>query len=290
MLGAALLLLGVSTCVAQMLVPRASTLAGAAGSAGRSSARSMSGLLIGILLARTFSGAIAEIGGWRLVFAVAAAAMLTLAVVLHRALPRRSRPTEDLRYGELLRSVLALVGDEPVLRQRMVLGALSFAGFSALWTSVAFLLGGPHYSYGPGVIGLFGLAGVAGALIAPVAGRLSDRGHGRLAMTAFLVVSLAGWGLLALGTESIVAVVAGIVVFDLGAQGPHISNQVRIYALRPDARSRLTTAYMVSYFVGGVAGSLASAVVYDLWGWGAVCVVGAGAAVAGLAMRALTER
>jgi predicted MFS family arabinose efflux permease len=285
---AALAVLGVTACVAQILVPLSSTLAGPQ-ERGHVVGTVMSGLLIGILLARTFSGAIAEIGGWRLVFAVSAAAMLTLAVVLHRALPV-VEPTENLRYRELLRSVLALVGDEPVLRQRMAIGALSFAGFSALWTSVAFLLGGPDYDLSPGVIGLFGLAGAAGALIAPVAGRLSDRGHGRLAMTAFLVVSLAGWGLLALGTESIVAVVAGIVVFDLGAQGLHISNQVRIYALRPDARNRLTTAYMVSYFVGGVAGSLASAVVYDLWGWGAVCVVGAGAAVAGLAVWALTER
>lgn len=282
---AALTVLGVSTCVAQLLVPLASTLAGPQ-ERGHVVGTVMSGLLIGILLARTFSGAIAEIGGWRLVFVVSAGAMLVLAIVLHRALPVVA-PTEVLRYGRLLRSVLELVRDEPVLRSRMVLGALSFAGFSALWTTVAFLLGGPSYELSPGVIGLFGLAGAAGALIAPVAGRLSDRGHGRTAMTAFLLITLAGWGLLALGTESVVAVVAGVVVFDLGAQGQHISNQARIYALRPEARNRLTTAYMVCYFLGGVAGSLVSAVVYDLWGWGAVCAVGAAAAVAGLGVWAV---
>jgi predicted MFS family arabinose efflux permease len=285
---AALTVLGVSTCVAQLLVPLASTLAGPQ-ERGRVVGIVMSGLLIGILLARTFSGAIAELGGWRLVFAVSAGAMLVLAIVLHRALPVVA-PSEALRYGRLLRSVLELVRDEPVLRLRMVLGALSFAGFSALWTSIAFLLGGPGYELSPGMIGLFGLAGAAGALIAPVAGRLSDHGHGHAAMTAFLLVTLAGWGLLALGTESVVALVAGVVAFDLGAQGQHISNQTRIYALRPEARNRLTTAYMVSYFLGGVAGSLASAVAYDLSGWGAVCGVGAAAAIAGLGVWAAAAR
>jgi predicted MFS family arabinose efflux permease len=285
---AALTVLGVTTCVAQLLVPLASTLAGPQ-ERGHVVGTVMSGLLIGILLARTFSGAIAEIGGWRLVFVVSAVAMLVLAVVLHRALPVVA-PSETLRYGRLLRSVLALVRDEPVLRWRMALGALSFAGFSALWTSIAFLLGGPSYELSAGVIGLFGLAGAAGALIAPVAGRLSDRGRGGPAMTAFLLITVAGWGLLALGTASVVAVVAGVVVFDLGAQGTHISNQARIYALRPEARNRMTTAYMVSYFLGGVAGSLVSAVAYDLWGWGAVCAVGAAAALGGLGVWAAAPR
>ena len=112
----------------------------------------------------------------------------------------------------------------------------------------------------------------------------------RLVTVVTLLVSLLGWGVLALGTETLVAVVAGIVLFDLGAQGLHISNQARIYALRPDARNRLTTAYMVSYFVGGVTGSLLAAIAYDLWGWGAVCAVGAGAALAGLAVWGATQR
>ncbi len=101
------------------------------------------------------------------------------------------------------------------------------------------------------MIGLFGLAGLAGALIAPVAGRLADKGHGRLATTGAIVILIGSWGLLALGKTSLVALVAGIVVLDLGVQALHISNQSAVYALHPEARSRLTTAYMVAYFLGG---------------------------------------
>lgn len=287
-LAAALVALGLTACVAQIIVPLSSTLAGPR-ERGQVVGTVMSGLLIGILLARTVSGLVAAVGGWRLVFVLAAAAMLALSLVLRRALPVVP-PVEQLRYGALLRSVLTLVREEPVLRQRMALGALSFASFSAMWTSIAFLLDGPPYDYGSGLIGLFGLAGVAGALIAPVAGRFTDRGHGAAALTVFLVLTLAGWGLLALGTASLAAVIAGIVVFDLGIQGTQISNQTRIYALRPEARSRLTTAYMVAYFAGGVAGSVASAVAFDLGGWHAVCAVGGVLSVLGLALWGATRR
>jgi predicted MFS family arabinose efflux permease len=137
--------------------------------------------------------------------------------------------------------VLALIGEEPVLRQRMALGVLQMGGFAVLWTSIAFLLGAAPYGYGEGVIGLFGLAGVAGALVAPRAGRLADRGHGRAALSGFLLAILASWGLLALGGTSLAALVARVVLLDLGIQGAQISNQSAIYALRPEARSRLTT-------------------------------------------------
>ena len=165
----------------------------------------------------------------------------------------------------------------------MALGALAMAGFTVLWTSIAFLLDS-HYGYGTGVIGLFGLAGIAGALAAPLAGRWADRGHGALVFTLFLAAIAASWGLLALGRSSIVALIAGIVLLDLGVQGAQVSNQAVIYRLRPDARSRLTTAYMVAFYLGGVVGSLLSATVYEAAGWGATCIVGAAIAVAALAL------
>lgn len=141
-----------------------------------------------------------------------------------------------------------------------------------------------------GVIGLFGLAGLAGAVIAPLSGRWADRGHGRLVQTAFLAAVPAGWALLALGGHSLAALLAGIVVLDLGVQGAHIGNQSTIYALRPEARSRLTTAYMVSVFVGAVGGSALAATVHAAAGWGAVCGVGAAVAATALAVWAATRR
>jgi predicted MFS family arabinose efflux permease len=284
----ALTVVGVSSVVAQVIVPMSSSLA-AESERGRVVGKVMSGLLIGILLARTVSGLVAQAFGWRAVFAVAAVAMVMLAVTLWRALPRVP-PTEELPYVRLLGSVLALIRDEPVLRQRMALGAVGFGCFSVLWTSLSFLLSGPHYNYGNAVIGLFGLAGLAGALIAPVAGRVADHGRGRLAATLAILILLASWGLLALGESALPALIAGIVALDLGVQALHISNQSTIYALRPEARSRLTTAYMVANFLGGAVLSATTSALYSADGWGAVCVLGAGVSAVGLVLWVLTER
>ncbi len=287
-LAAALVATGLLSVVAQIVVPLASHLAGPE-ERGRVVGTVMSGLLIGILLARTISGLLAALGGWRLVFGLAAALMLAMALLLRRRL-EPVPPTERIAYGRALGSVLALVRELPVLRQRMALGAIQFAGFSVLWTSLTFLLGGPHYGYSEGVIGLFGLAGVAGASVAPLAGHLADRGHGRLAQSVFLATIVISWGLLRLGDSSLVALLAGIVVFDAGIQGTQISNQAAIYALRPEARSRLTTAYMVSAFVGATIGSALASAVYAAGGWGATCALGAGLAALGLLVWGATRR
>jgi len=285
---AALGVVGITSVVAQVIVPMSSSMADEH-ERGRVVGTVMSGLLIGILLARTVSGVIAGLLGWRTVFGFAAIAMLVLAATLRRALSLVP-PTEQLPYGRLLRSVLSLVAEEPRLRQRMALGALAFGCFSVLWTSLSFLLSGAPYHYGTVVIGLFGLAGVAGAVAAPLAGRLADRGRGAFATSAAILVLLASWGLLALGQSSIVALIVGIALLDLGVQGVHISNQSAIYALRPDARSRLTTAYMVFYFLGGAALSAASTALYATGGWGGVCILGAATAAVAVGVWSATER
>lgn len=291
-LGAALLLVGITSAVAQIVVPLASSLAGGE-ERGRVVGTVMSGLLIGILLARTLAGLIAELGGWRLVFGVETVAMLVLAAVLWRSLPEAPAPSAvpggvgasasgGARYRALLRSVLTLVREEPELRRRMGLGAIGMAVFSVLWTAVAFLLAREPFDYGDGAIGLFGLAGLAGALMAPLAGRLSDAGHGRAATTGALVSLVLSWVLLDLGGTSVVLLVLGIVVLDFAVQGLQITNQSTIYALRPDARSRITTAYMVAYFLGGVAGSTGASIVWSAGGWDAVCLLGGGVSAVGL--------
>jgi predicted MFS family arabinose efflux permease len=286
-LGAALAVVGVTSVVAQIVVPMSSSLA-ADHERGSVVGTVMSGLLIGILLARTVSGLIAEVMGWRAVFWFAAAAMVILAATLRRVLPRIPVP-DALSYRGLLRSVLSLIRSEPVLRQRMVVGALTFGCFSILWTSLSFLLSGTPYHYGNGAIGLFGLVGVVGALTASGAGRLADRGHNGRVTSASILILLASWGVMALGTSSVAALIAGIALLDLGVQGVHISNQSAIYALRPEARSRLTTAYMVAYFLGGAALSAITSSLYGSDGWGGVCVLGAGTALLALVAWAITE-
>jgi len=287
-LASALALVGVTSLVAQIIVPMAASLA-TDSERGQVVGKVMSGLIIGILLARTVSGLIASVAGWRPVYVMAAAAMLLLAAVLYRALPE-VEPSERISYRALLRSVLDLVREEPVLRQRMGLGAASLGCFSILWTPIAFLLSGPPYHYGTALIGLFGLAGLAGAAAAPAAGRLADRGRGHYATLGAIVILLGSWSLLDLGAHSLAALIAGTIALDLGVQALHISNQSAIYALRPQARSRLNTAYMVAYFLGGAVLSAVASLVYSAAGWNGICALGALTAAAALWFWLATNR
>lgn len=284
---AALCVVGVTATAAQVIVPMSASLANES-DRGRVVGTVMSGLLIGILVARTVSGLLAAALGWRPVFWVAAGVIVLLAAILWTRLPRVP-PTTDISYARVLRSVLSLIAAEPVLRLRMALGFFAFGCFSALWTTLAFLLSGSPFHYGNGVIGLFGLAGVAGAGAATGAGRLADRGHAHLATWTTAVLMLASWPILLAGRTSVIWLIVGIAVLDLGVQGIHISNQSAIYALAPEARSRLTTAYMVSFFLGGAALSAVTSALYASDGWDGVVVVGAASALATLALWAAAE-
>src|SRR3954464_2502853 len=280
-LAAALPAIGITSCAAQILVPFASSLAREE-ERGRVVGRVMSGLLLGILLARTISGLVAQAGGWRLIYALAAGAMLVLALVLWRALPL-AEPPEQLPYPRLLRSVGALIREEPALRHRMAIGFLSMASFSGFWTAIAFMLS-RRYHYGEAVIGLFSLAGLAGAGVASFAGRVADRGHAVASTRIAAATVLGRWGLLALGESSLAALIAGIVALDLGVQATQILNQSVIYRLRPEARSRLTTAYITCYFAGAVSGSAGASFAWERGGWAAVSGAGAAASALGMAL------
>jgi predicted MFS family arabinose efflux permease len=279
-LAAALLVVGVTSVVAQILVPLASALAPES-ERGRVVGKVMSGLLVGILVARTASGVLSELGGWRLVFGVSAALMIALSLVLRRSLPE-ARPTTILSYPALLRSVGQLVVEQPTLRVRMIYGALQMGQFSVLWTTIAFLLAGEPYHYGDATIGLFGLVGLAGALAAQVAGRMADRGRHHLSTGLFFLTMLLSWGAIAAGKSSLAALIVGIALLDLGVQGAQITSQSVIYALDPAARSRLTTAYMTTVFASAAATSAIASAVYDSGGWGAVSTLGAALAGAGV--------
>lgn len=279
---ACLALVGTTSAVAQIIVPMAASLAGSRES-GRVVGTVMAGLLIGILASRILSGLIASYVGWRAVFVVAAATMLVLAGLLRWRMPVvPANLTHPLSYGALLRSVAGLVRDEPVLRRRMLLGAMGMGCFSAMWTAIAFLLAGAPYHYGDAAIGLFGVAGLIGAFAARSAGTLADKGYAGAVTIGAILILIASWGLLLLGGDHLAALVIGVVALDLGVQALHLSNQTVIYALRPEARSRLTTAYMVAYFLGGIGFSAAASLGFAIYGWVGVCILGVGAALTAL--------
>jgi len=266
-------LTGLFSVVAQILVPLAATLASPE-KRGKVVGTIMSGLLLGILLARTVAGLLASLGGWRTVYWVASVLMVIMALALWRGLPR-VKQENHLNYPQLLASVFSLFTRDKLLRTRAILGCLTFANFSILWTSMAFLLAAPPFNYSEGVIGLFGLAGAAGALGARPAGGLADKGKSHMTTSAGLVLLLLSWAAIWYGHVSVLVLIVGILVLDLTVQGVHITNQTVIYRVKPDARNRLTAGYMTSYFIGGAAGSLISASAWQHAGWTGVCAIGA---------------
>ncbi|HAC66620.1 MAG TPA: MFS transporter [Pseudomonas sp.] len=273
---------GLFSVVAQVLVPFAATLA-APEQRGRAVGTVMSGLILGILLARTVAGALSSLGDWRTVYAVAAGLMLATALALRLALPRYQQ-SAGLSYPRLLGSVFALLRDEPLHRLRTLLGCLGFAVFAVFWTPLAFLLAAEPYGFSDGAIGLFGLAGAVGALAANLAGRMADQGKGGLATSIGLAAMVLAWLPLAFAQTSLAALLLGILVLDLAVQLSHVSNQNVVYRLRPEARSRLNAGYMTGYFLGGSLGSLLSARLYEHFGWTGVSLAGCLLAATALAV------
>ncbi|MER2824749.1 MFS transporter [Escherichia coli] len=273
-------LTGLFSVVAQILVPLAATLA-SPDKRGKVVGTIMSGLLLGILLARTVAGLLANLGGWRTVFWVASVLMALMALALWRGLPQMKSETH-LNYPQLLGSVFSMFISDKILRTRALLGCLTFANFSILWTSMAFLLAAPPFNYSDGVIGLFGLAGAAGALGARPAGGFADKGKSHHTTTFGLLLLLLSWLAIWFGHTSVLALIIGILVLDLTVQGVHITNQTVIYRIHPDARNRLTAGYMTSYFIGGAGGSLISASAWQHGGWAGVCLAGATIALVNL--------
>ncbi|GMU05147.1 MFS transporter [Corallococcus caeni] len=272
--------IGVTTVVPQLLIPFAAQLA-APSERGRVVGTVMSGLLIGILLSRTAAGFVGTHLGWRTMFFVAAGLMVVMGVVLRFTLPAQP-PVAAMPYPQLMRSLIHLARTEPVLRLHALLGGLTFGAFSAFWATLALYLRSMPGHYDAQVAGLFGVVGVAGAVIAPLVGRSADRGAGRRINALAIAVLLASFVVLWLLGHSLWGIALGVVLLDLGAQANQIANQARVYSLRPDARSRLNTLYMVTYFVGGAAGAWAGMAAWTRAGWPGVCAVGAGMSLTAL--------
>nr|WP_313610253.1 MFS transporter [Atlantibacter hermannii] len=272
MLLGAMLLVGLMAVVAQLMVAWAATLA-APEQRGKVVGSVTSGIVLGILFARFVSGAIADLAGWRAVYLTAACLLLLISLTLARVMPATTTATARMSYLSLLLSVFRLFITEPQLRKRGILALMIFAAFSMLWTSMVMPLSAMSLSHTQ--TGMFGLAGVAGALAASRGGLWADRGMGQRATGLALALLTLSWLPVGLLEIALGWLVLGIIMLDFAVQTVHVINQSLIIAARPDAASRLVGAYMCFYSLGSALGAIAATQLYALWGWHAVCYAGA---------------
>lgn len=233
----------------------------------------MGGLLSGILLSRTLSGVVAELWGWRAVYWIACGIMLLMAVLVYKMIPSE-QPGFHGNYRKLMKSLIELIGSQKLVRESAWIGACTFGAVSAFWSTMAFFLEKPPFSYSVSVIGLFGIIGLAGAIISPYVGTLNDTRGPSLPMKAGIIIMLIGYGIMFLSIYSIVIVVAGIVLIDVGLQAAHVPNLTRVSSLIPEARTRLNTIYMTSFFIGGTLGSVLGSFAWNAYAWPGVCAIG----------------
>ncbi|WP_445505992.1 MFS transporter [Niallia sp. 03190] len=267
-------IVGILATVTQTLVAYASTLSNPT-ERGRIVGFVTSGVVIGILLARTFAGALTDLSGWRSVYLTSAVLMFFIVGLLYRKLPDFRSERTAMSYPKLLRSVLLLFVQERILRIRGILAFLIFTSFSILWTSLVLPLSAAPYHLSHTAIGAFGFAGVAGALAAAKAGRLADRGLGQRTTGIALLLLVISWFLIRLINYSLLPLVIGVILLDLAVQAVHVTNQSMIFTVRPEARSRLTASYMIFYSIGSATGAIISTNIYASYGWNGVCLLGA---------------
>lgn len=287
LLGASLVI-GLSSTVAQDIVPAAATLAPEA-SRGKAVGTVMTGLLLGILLSRVVSGFMAEHLGWRAVYVAAAASMVLIGVALWQGLPS-FKPTTTVRYGTLMLSMTQLWRKHAPLRRATLSQGLLSVGFSAFWSTLAVMLHGAPFHLGSAAAGAFGLAGVAGALAAPLAGRISDRRGPQLVArlgAGLTAVSFAAMALAAFLPPSaqLWLIVGTAIGFDFGVQATLVAHQTIVYGIEPAARSRLNALLFVGMFAGMAAGAWLGSLALAQWGWMGVIGVATASASAALLVR-----
>ena len=281
-------LIGATSVIPQLILPLAAHLSDPSRT-GKVIGSIMSGLLIGILLSRTLSGFIGAWLGWRGMFWVAAVISLLLLVMMRITFPV-SRPGFTGSYASLMRSLLTLVKEQPLLREAAAINALAFATFGLFWTTMVLHLSGAPFHYNSDGIGLFGLAAAAGALAAPLVGGSADKRNPRIAIGYGLCLLLLSFVLLYVWADTVIGMIAGIVLLDLAMQGIHVSNQSRVYALIPAARNRLNTVYMTVSFIGTSLGSAVGLFAWEKGAWTGVCLTGALLTLAAFGIYGLTYK
>jgi predicted MFS family arabinose efflux permease len=281
-------LIGFTSIVPQLLIPMAAHLSKPE-ERGKTVGFVMSGLLIGILLSRTISGYVGAHFGWHIMFMIAAGLMLLLWAIIYFLLPE-IEPQYEGNYGELMRSLITLIKTEPLLRLAALRGALCYACFGAFWTTLVFLLRQPQFNLGSEAAGLFGLVGAFGALGAAFMGRISDKSNPYTVTTFSILLIIISYGIFYISGSSITGLIIGVILLDLGVQATHISNQTSIFSLAPEARNRLNTVYMVSYFLGGAMGTFLASRVWNTSQWHGVAVIGLTLSVAALLVHLLYRK
>ena len=263
--------IGFSSVVPQLFVPMAAQLA-KPNDKGRAIGIVMSGLLIGILGSRSISGYVGEYLGWRSMYFIASGIMLLYALVLVFKLPSL---TSDFKgsYAKLMQSLWKYFKAEPSVRLAALRGGLGFAGFSAFWTTLVFLME-DNFNYGSGIAGMFGVLGIGGALAATWAGKLSDKMNKNRLITIATLVMVLAWGVFEFSGNSIIGLVIGVIFIDMGLQSLHITNQNIIFSKNPEARNRINTIYMVGYFIGGALGTTTGAYAWQWFQWYGVASLG----------------
>jgi predicted MFS family arabinose efflux permease len=265
-------LIGCTSVIAQIIIPLATELATPA-EQGRTIGTILSGVLLGILLARTLSGFIAAHFSWRAMFWIAAIMALAFSAILRLRLPDIPAHA-NIGYRQLMHSIWQLALELPKLRQVSLVAAMFFAAFSAFWTTLVFLLTTPPYHYGSQAAGLFGLVGAVGASVAPVSGRLADRHSPRYVVRIAIGIVLAAFAVFWRFAFALWGLVVGVILLDAGVQAAQVANQSRVLKLKPEARNRVNTVYMICYFGGGSFGSLLGSMAWSKWHWPGVCATG----------------
>ncbi len=263
--------IGFSSAIPQLFVPMAAQLADEK-NRGRAIGIVMSGLLIGILGSRVISGLVGESFGWQTMYYAAAVLMLPLFIMLQLKLPKLV-PQYESSYGSLLKSIGFYFKTEPSVRLAALRGGLAFAGLSAFWTTLVFLME-DNFGYGSDVTGAFGLFGIAGALAAAFVGKMSDKiDKGKIILYSALLL-IGSWVVFLFSGNSIIGLIIGVVFVDLGLQALHITNQNIIFSKNPEARNRINTIYMVGFFIGGALGTSLGAYAWENFAWTGVSVLG----------------
>ncbi|UKT62838.1 MFS transporter [Pedobacter mucosus] len=262
-------LIGACSIVPQLILPLAANLSDDK-DRGANIGIIMSGLLVGVLASRAVSGSIGFWLGWRAVYYIAAAICLLLIGLMAKRFPQ-SYPAFKGSYKELMRSMFSYIKTQPVLRETSIINFLAFAIISAFWTTMVLFLANPPFNFQTLQIGLFGIAGAAGALAAPLVGKLSDGSNPRKNLMIGFIFQLISIALFYFTGSHLYLFVIGIVLIDIGQQAIHVTNQTRIYTLIPEARNRLNTIFMSVSFIGASCGSALGLYLWDKGGWALFC-------------------
>lgn len=288
MLEVASLCIGATSIVPQLIIPLAAHLS-VPEKRGKIIGSIMSGLLIGILLSRTVSGFIGAWVGWRGMYWIAAGITTSLLLLMRISFPQ-SKPHFKGTYLSLMQSLVTLFKQQPLLREASAINALVFASFGMFWTTMVLHLSLPPFNFHSDTIGMFGLAAVAGALVAPLIGGKADKSNPRIAIGYGILIIFISFVIFYFFSFSVIGFIIGIILLDLGLQAIHVSNQTRVYSLLPQARNRLNTVYMTISFIGTSLGSALGLWVWDIAQWTGVCIAGVAVIMLALVIYALTYK